>query len=168
MPAEAMKPESLAGRLLDAEVARVLGWTAIGLWTSDTDDAPTPDDWFGVPPKDWPGRETVTFRGHERTAVTPLPTFSADSCSGLAPVLAWLEANAPTKEQVDAIYGVDSDEGALLMFERGTEEWQVSYDPCFVYDGPHGGAVICLSYGDSLPPAACRLLVAWAAKRSTT
>jgi hypothetical protein len=151
-----MTTETLTGRQLDAAVAEAMGWTAIGQWTGD--EAPTDDDWVGVPPKDWPGRETVTVYGQERTAVAFLLRFS--SYSGFAPVLAWLEANRPTREQAGELAGLRNNVWGVslsLDWDEHDRVWEATYSI------PGEWAVI--GRAPTLPEAACRLLVAWAAKR---
>jgi hypothetical protein len=93
-----------------------------------------------------------------------VPRFSDASCSGLAPVLAWLRENAPTEAQVAAM-GASRDGPAYLQFAcRSDGQWWAEYTAVVHYEGPQ--SVIESELSPTLPAAACRLVVAWAAKKA--
>jgi hypothetical protein len=134
--------DTLTGLSLDAEVARVLGYTNVRESQLQ------------------PGR--LAGRGPDGMTGT-FPAYSAADCSGLAPVLAWLTENAPTAEQVDAM-GMTRDGPPYFQCARRTDgQWWAEYTAVVHYEGPQ--SVIESELSATLPEAACRLLVAWAAKR---
>lgn len=77
----------------------------------------------------------------------PIPPYSAADCSGLAPVLAWLVENGPEGINLELVF--DGYGWRAGYWDADKLEW------------------ICVRDTDAstLPLAACRLLVAWAAKR---
>ncbi len=140
-----MTISELTGRDLDCAVATAMGWT---------DVAPHP--YYGM---DRP-------QGHPpHGGMEWVPHYSAADCSGVAPVLAWLEANGPTVEEVERYCGgVEAERGAVLALAKSPgENWYANYS--FATLRLSTGERLLYAKGSTLPEAAARLLVAWAGRK---
>jgi hypothetical protein len=138
-----MTTETLTGRELDAAVAKVLGWRWVMPQT-------TPGRAYLHPPEkvaDWlPTFVSEVPPEGKQLCDNAMPAYSAPDCSGVAPVLAWLEKETP--------------DGLNLEFVNDGYGWRAGYWH------PHELKwVYVVDTESTLPTAACRLLVAWAAKR---
>jgi hypothetical protein len=140
-----MNTETLTGRDLDTAVARAMGYENV------RDSKFQPPGLVGT-------RDGLNVR---------LPAYSAGNCSGLAPVLSWLAENAPTREQFVALFstGWHPPDGhrALLVIWTADGVWYAGYCMTWV-DFPT--QPFFQKQAPTLPVAACRLLVAWAARKA--
>jgi hypothetical protein len=151
-----MTTETLTGREIDVRVAKVLGWRWVMPQT-------TPGRAYLHPPEkvaDWlPAFVSEVPPEGKQLCDNAMPAYSAPDCSGLAPVLAWLAENRPTREQAAAETAcLRRGHWCRVHFEEQPDGWVACYMDA-------GGDMVSAVEGETLPAAACRLLVAWAAKR---
>lgn len=166
--------DALNGRELDAAVAESLGWR----WVC----APIGKMRYGqrvylAPPEQIEGmvkEYLFTFDqlppGVRCDFQNTMPSWSAPDCSGLAPVLAWLTEHRPTREQAERIANLRA--AWLkpdLVFQLDAEgQWEAAYS-AYSYGYHRQGDVeryVEWAVAPTLPEAACRLLVAWAGRKT--
>jgi hypothetical protein len=135
-----MTTETLTGHDLDAAVARVLGWREFHATRHSGGSG------FGSPDGD-----------HHTDS------FSAADCSGLAPVLAWLEANGPTKKDAIRLETLHRVYGPVFP-EFGYDPARPAWEAHYRIRTDDGVTSLLMELAPTLPAAACRLLVAWAAR----
>ncbi len=127
--------ETLTGRELDLAVAEAMGWKHYG--EKDRRCLPPGGEW----------QDDVSFTEHG---------------SGLAAVLDWLTANAPTREQAEAIMGPFEEpvRGPWLDFHLGNGPWIARW---YVEEDGQNEQWTCELTGKAptLPEAAAKLLLAW-------
>jgi hypothetical protein len=158
-----MTTETLTGRELDAAVAKVLGWRWVMPQT-------TPGRAYLHPPEkaaDWlPAFVSEVPPEGKQLCDNAMPAYSAPDCSGLAPVLAWLEANRPTRDQAKGMLCIEVTQVNLVLANDGSR-WYAQYlaTPA---DFENETLVLLEDVHEILPEAGCRLVLAWAKRRAET